>query len=190
MSTEIAVWLRNLITQLWNEIFHILILPKDLCQKRAVLSWQSRIFSTDSNNCCGIDSINYKTRKIEPSWTVLNVSRSNWVNIRPQTVLDFNAPLILILAGSQPETTFSCQLLSHAIEAASSVALAQFIQPHCRVGSGRVRLNCSSAAALTDFVKSLYAHLSSQEVDCFIRDHVIDETTLQLAESFAIWRPS
>ena len=155
MSTEIAVWLRNLITQLWNEIFHILILPKDLCQKRAVLSWQSRIFSTDSNNCCGIDSINYKTRKIEPSWTVLNASRSNWVNIRPQTVLDFNAPLILILAGSQPETTFSRQLLSHAIEAASSVALAQFIQPHCRVGSGRVRLNCSSAAAMTDFDESL-----------------------------------
>ncbi|KAI9554203.1 hypothetical protein GHT06_019475 [Daphnia sinensis] len=109
------------------------------------------------------------------------------VNVRPKTILDEAAPLILILAGSElPETTFSCQLLSHAVEAASSIALTDFIQPHCRVGSGRVRLSCSSAAALTDFDESLYAHVSTEEVDNFIRDHVIDRSTLQLAESFAM----
>ena len=109
------------------------------------------------------------------------------VNVRPNTVLDPAAPLILILAGSElPETTFSCQLLNHAIEVASSIALTDFIQPHCRAGSGRVRLSCSSAAALTDFDESLYAHVSTEDVDRFIRDHVIDHTTVQLAESFAM----
>lgn len=109
------------------------------------------------------------------------------VSVRPKTILDQAAPLILILAGSElPETTFSCQLLSHAVEAASSIALTDFIQPLCRVGSGRVRLSCSSAAALTDFDESLYAHVSTEEVDNFIRDHVIDRSTLKLAESFAM----
>ena len=104
-----------------------------------------------------------------------------------KSVLDKTAPLILILAGSElPETTFSCQLLSQAVEAASSVALTSFIQPHCRVGSGRVRLFCSSAASLTGFDESFYAHVPTQHVDRFIRDHVIDGTTLQLAESFAM----
>ena len=104
-------------------------------------------------------------------------------NVRPKTVLEKTAPLILILAGSElPETTFSCQLLRHAVEAASSIALTGFIQPLCRVDSGRVRLSCSSAAALTDFDESLYAHVKTEEVDQFIRNHVIDRTTLQLAE--------
>jgi hypothetical protein len=109
------------------------------------------------------------------------------INVRPKTVLEQTAPLILILAGNElPETTFSCQLLSHAVEAASSIALTDFIQPLCRAGSGRVRLSCSSAATLTDFDESLYAHVSTEEVDRFIRDHVIDRATLQLAESFAV----
>ncbi|XP_057375006.1 uncharacterized protein LOC130695963 [Daphnia carinata] len=109
------------------------------------------------------------------------------INVRPKTILDQEAPLILILAGNElPETTFSCQLLSHAVEAASSIALTDFIQPLCRGGSGRVRLSCSSSAALTDFDESLYAHVSTEEVDNFIRDHVIDRSTLQLAESFAM----
>ena len=82
------------------------------------------------------------------------------MKLRPKSVLDKTAPLILILAGSElPETTFSCQLLSQAVEAASSVALTSFIQPHCRVGLGRVRLFCSSAASLTGFYESLYAHV-------------------------------
>jgi hypothetical protein len=101
--------------------------------------------------------------------------------------LDETAPVILICAGSElPETTFSCQLLSHAVEAASSIALTDFIQPLCRAGSGRVRISCSSAAALADFDESLYAHVPTEEVDRFIRDHVIDRLTLQLAESFAV----
>ena len=109
------------------------------------------------------------------------------INVRPKTVLDQEAPLILILAGSElPETTFSCQLLSHAVDAASSIALLNFVQPHCRAKSGRVRLSCSSASALTDFDESLYAHVATEEVDRFIRDHVIDQTTLRLAESFAM----
>jgi hypothetical protein len=108
-------------------------------------------------------------------------------NVRPKTVLEKTAPLILILAGSElPETTFSCQLLSHAVEAAASIALTSFVQPLCRVGSGRVRLSCSSAATITDFDESLHAHVQTEEVDRFIRDHVIDRTTLQLAESFAM----
>jgi hypothetical protein len=108
------------------------------------------------------------------------------VNVRPNTVLDQTAPLILICAGTEPlEAIFSCQLLNHAVEAASSIALTNFIQPHCRKDSGRVRLCCSSAAALADFDESLYAHVSTEEVDRFIRDHVIDRSTLSLAESFA-----
>jgi hypothetical protein len=109
------------------------------------------------------------------------------VNVRPKTILDQTAPVILICAGSElPETTFSCQLLSHAVEAASSIALTNFIQPLCRAGSGRVRISCNSAAALADFDESLYAHVSTEEVDRFISDHVIDRLTLQLAESFAM----
>ena len=109
------------------------------------------------------------------------------VIVRPKELLDQSAPLILILAGTElPETTFSCQLLSHAVEAASSVAVTSFIQPHCRAGLGRVRLCCSSAASLSDFDESVFAHVSMEEVDCFIRDHAIDHTTLQLAESFAM----
>jgi hypothetical protein len=108
------------------------------------------------------------------------------INVRPKTVLDQAAPLILICAGTEPpEATFSCQLLDHAVEAASSIARTNFIQPHCRKDSGRVRLSCSSAAALADFDESLYAHVSTEEVDRFIRDHVIDISTLPLAESFA-----
>jgi hypothetical protein len=114
------------------------------------------------------------------------------VNVRPKTVLDPTAPLILICAGSElPETTFSCQLLRHAVEAASSIALTNFIRPLCRTvcgttGSGRVRISCNSAAALADFDESLYAHVSTEKVDRFICDHVIDRFTLQLAESFAM----
>jgi hypothetical protein len=76
--------------------------------------------------------------------------------------------------------------LNHAVEAASSIALTNFIQPHCRKDSGRVRLSCSCAEALADFDDSLYAHVSTEEVDRFIRDHVIDSATLPLAESFAM----
>ena len=99
------------------------------------------------------------------------------VNVRPKALLDQSDPLILICAGSElPETTFSCQLPSHAVESASSVALASFVQPHCRAGSGRVRLCCSSAASLSDFEESLFAHVSTKQVDCFIRDHAIDQS--------------
>ena len=109
------------------------------------------------------------------------------INVRPNTLLDQAAPLILLLTGSGlPETRFTCQLLSHAVEAASSIALLNFIQPHCRADTGRIRLSCSSAAALTDLDESLYAHVSIEEVDRFIRNHFIDEKTLQLAESFAM----
>ena len=109
------------------------------------------------------------------------------INVRPKTVLDEDAPLILILAGNElPETTFVCQLLNHAADAASSVSLTNFIQPHCRFGSGRVRLSCNSAAVLADFDESLYAHVAIEEVDQFISDHVIDKDTLRLAESFAM----
>ncbi|KAI9554792.1 hypothetical protein GHT06_020069 [Daphnia sinensis] len=105
-------------------------------------------------------------------------------NVRPKAVLEQTAPLILICAGSElPEATFCYQLLNHAAEAASSIALTSFIQPHCRPGC--VRLSCSNAAALTDFDESSYAHVSAEEVDRFIRDHVIDRVTLQIAESFA-----
>ena len=84
------------------------------------------------------------------------------INVRPKTVLDEDAPLILILAGNElPETTFVCQLLNHAADAASSVSLTNFIQPHCRFGSGRVRLSCNSAAVLADFDESLYARIAS-----------------------------
>lgn len=109
------------------------------------------------------------------------------INVRPKTVLELSAPLILICAGSElPETTFSCQLLAHAVEAASSVSLTSFIHSYCRAGSGRVRISCSSAAALSDLDESLYAHVSCEKVDAFIKDHVIDGSTLQLAESFAM----
>ena len=108
------------------------------------------------------------------------------VNVRPKALLE-ESTLNLIFAGSElPETTFNCQLLSHAVDAASSIALLNFVQPHCRAKSGRVRLSCSSASALTDFDESLYAHVATEEVDRFIRDHVIDQTTLRLAESFAM----
>ena len=92
------------------------------------------------------------------------------VNVRPKTVLEQTAPLILILAGSELPETIISQLLSHAVETASSVALSSFIRPLCRVGSGRVRLSCSSAAGLTDFDESFYAHVKTEEVDRFIRD--------------------
>lgn len=105
-------------------------------------------------------------------------------NVRPKAVLEQTAPLIFICAGSElPEATFCYQLLNHAAEAASSIALNSFIQPHCRPGC--VRLSCSSAAALTDFDESLYAHVPAELVDRFIRDHLIDQATLQIAESFA-----
>jgi len=107
-------------------------------------------------------------------------------NVRPKTVLDEDAPLILILAGNElPETTFVCQLLDHATGAASFVSRIDFVQPYCRLGSGRVRLSCNSAADLADFDESLYAHLATEVVDRFISDHFIDKDTLQLAESFA-----
>ncbi len=108
------------------------------------------------------------------------------INVRTKTVLDQSAPLIIICAGTEPpEATFRCQLLDHAVEAASFIARTNFIQPHCRKDSGRVVLSCSSAAALADFDESLYAHVSTEEVNRFIRDHVIDISTLPLAESFA-----
>ena len=108
-------------------------------------------------------------------------------NIRPKTILNEDAPLILILAGNDlPETTFVCQLLDHATGAASSVSRIDFVQPYCRLGSGRVRLSCNSAAVLADFDESLYAHVAIEEVDQFISDHVIDKDTLRLAESFAM----
>ena len=109
------------------------------------------------------------------------------LNFRPERILQQSAPLILILAGSDlPETTFSYQLLVHAVETASSISLTSFIHPHCRAGSGRVRLSSSSAAALCDLDESLYAHVPTTEIDSFIRDHVIDGSTLRLAESFAM----
>ena len=108
------------------------------------------------------------------------------INVRPKTVLEEDAPLILILAGNDlPETTFICQLLSHAVEAASSVSLTEFIQPHCRAGSGRVRLSCINSAVMADFDESFYAHVATEDVNRFISDHVIDRNTLRLAESFA-----
>ena len=109
------------------------------------------------------------------------------LNVRPKTVLDEDAPLILILAGNGlPETIFVCQLLAHAVEAAASVSSTNFIQPHCRAKSGRVRLSCLNAASMAEFDESLYAHVSVEEVDHFIRDHAIDKSTLQLANSFAM----
>ena len=108
------------------------------------------------------------------------------IKVQPRAVLDENAPLILILAGSDiPETTFVCQLLNHAVETAASIALKEFIQPHCRVGSGRVQLSCLSAAAMSDFDESLYSHVTVEEVDRFISDHAISKSTLCLAESYA-----
>ena len=38
---------------------------------------------------------------------------------------------------------------------------------------------------MNDFDEFLNAHVSAEEVDRFIRDHAIDETTLPLAELFA-----
>lgn len=61
-----------------------------------------------------------------------------------------------------------------------------FVQPYCRAGSGRVRLSYSSTAALANFDESLFAHVSAQEVDRFLSNHVIDRETLPLAESFAM----
>ena len=108
------------------------------------------------------------------------------VNVRPKALLE-ESTLNLIFAGSElPETTFNCQLLSHAVDAASSIALLNFVQHHFRAKSDRVRLSCSSAAALTDLDESLYAHVATKEVDRYIRDHVIDQTTLRLAQSFAM----
>lgn len=109
------------------------------------------------------------------------------VRVRPNALLRETAPLILILAGNNsPEMTFSCQLLANAVEAANSLAQIDFIKMHCRKGSSRTRLNCSSAAGMAEFDESLYSHVSREQVDRFIVDHVIDNNTLRLAESFAM----
>ena len=81
---------------------------------------------------------------------------------------------------------FACQLLSHAVETASAISLMPFIQPYCRARSGRVRLSYSSAAVLANFDDSFFAHVSMEEVNRFLSDHVIDRETLPLAESFAM----
>ena len=108
------------------------------------------------------------------------------VSVRPRTILEEDAPLILILAGNDlPETTFVCQLLAHATETASSVSRIDFVQPYCRLGSSRVRLSCSSTTVMADFDESLYAHVATEVVDRFISDHFIDKNTLRFAESFA-----
>ena len=106
-------------------------------------------------------------------------------NVQPKTILDQNAKLVLILAGSElTESTFSFQLLNHAVESALSVAQISFVRPHCRQDK-RFLLSCTNAAAMNDFDESLYAHVSTEEVDRFIRDHAIDGTILPLAELFA-----
>ena len=61
-----------------------------------------------------------------------------------------------------------------------------FVQLGCRAKSGRVQLSVSNAAVLADFDDSLFANVSAQRVDEFISDHVIDQDTLGLAESFAM----
>jgi hypothetical protein len=116
----------------------------------------------DGFNMCGIDSVSWITRRRKLSCIISSANKS-MCNIRPKTVLDPTASPTLILAGSElPETTFTCQLLNHAVEAASSIALISFIQPLCRARSGRVRISCSSTAALFEFNDSLSVFVRSR----------------------------
>ena len=69
--------------------------------------------------------------------------------------------------------------MSHAVEAAASIAQLSFVQPGCRAKSGRVELCFSNAADLADFDDSLYAHVSAQEVDGYISDHVIRDHVIR-----------
>ena len=102
-------------------------------------------------------------------------------------MLNEDSPLVLILPGNDvPEMRFICQLLESSVEAAAGVSAMDFIQPFRRPKSGRVLLSCVNAAAMAEFDESVYAYVPIGEVDRFISDHVIDKTTLRLAESFAM----
>ncbi len=81
---------------------------------------------------------------------------------------------------------FAFQLLQHAVDAATSISEMPIIQSGCRSGSRHICISFSNAADLADFDDSLLPHVSVQEVDRFLSDHVIEKDTLGVAESFAM----
>lgn len=106
---------------------------------------------------------------------------------KPRSRIDETDLLVFVLAGVEsPEGAFVAQLLDDAIAAASSVMLTDFVQPHCRKGSGRIMISCSDASCLSQFDACVYPHVPMEEVDRFIREHAIDQSTMNLAESYAM----
>ena len=110
------------------------------------------------------------------------------VNAKLPTLIGEQDALVLVLAGngSVPETSFVCQLLSQAVQAAASVASSiKTVVPSIEQ-SGRYQLSCASAASMAQFDESRYAHVDWRQFDRFLDNHAIDEHTLKLAETFAM----
>lgn len=106
--------------------------------------------------------------------------------LKAKPTLSKNDSLMFVIAGvDAPQASFITELLNHAINAASSITTQSFLQQKCQSKSERAIISCSNAPLMQRFDECIFPHVACKEVDRFIRDNLIDEDTLDLAESFA-----